>query len=94
MHPILPTHHLVSAQAPMCADAVAAASFSAIEELLQQSHGIVKETAAAALRHLMPGLLGLSEPGTGSSDDHNLPPKRTPAAVRAAIVAFAKTAVR
>ncbi|EIE24970.1 hypothetical protein COCSUDRAFT_83663 [Coccomyxa subellipsoidea C-169] len=72
---------------------VAAAAYAVLLELLQPIHGIVRETAAAVLRHLMPGLLGLSEPGAAPSDDGSTPPQRSAAAVRSEIIAFAKSAV-
>lgn len=73
---------------------VASAACAALLELLQPIHGVVRETAAAVLRHLMPGLLGLSEPGAAPSDDGSIPLQRSAAAVRSGIIAFAKSAVR
>jgi len=78
----------------VCAGQVATAAFSALLELLQPAHGAVRETAAAVLRNLLPGLLGLAEPGAARPEEGSISPLRTAAAVRADIIAFAKAAVR
>jgi hypothetical protein len=69
---------------------VAAAAVALLRELLRPIHGSVRDTAALVLRQLTPGLLGLSESGGNASAAQDaLAPQRTPAAVRADIVAFA-----
>ena len=76
--------------------AVAAYDFALMVLLILSLVGSVRETAALVLRQLMPGLLGLSESGgnaAASAAQDALAPQRTPAAVRAEIVAFAKASL-
>jgi hypothetical protein len=78
----------------LSADTVASASFSALSELLQPAHGLVQDTAAAVLRQIMPGLLGLEERGLSSSKEQNSHPQRSAVNVRTSIITFARATVK